>query len=46
MRIGGDDGGAGFVKALEVVDDAAEGFKGLVGFQVADMLADEDLGAH
>ena len=45
MRVGGNEGGAGFVEALEVGDDAAEGFERLVGFQVADVLADEDLGA-
>ena len=45
VGVGGDDGGAGFVEGLEVGDDAAEGFVGLVGFQVADVLADEDLGA-
>ena len=46
VRVGDDDGGAGFVEALEVGNDAAEGFEGLVCFQVADMLADEDPGAH
>ena len=38
MCVGDDDGGAGFVEALEVGNDAAEGFEGLVCFQVADML--------
>ena len=46
VGVGGDDGGAGFVEGLEVGDDAAEGIEGLVGFQVADVLADEDLGAY
>ena len=46
VGVGGDEGGAGFVETLEVGDDAAEGVEGLVGFQVADVLADEDLGAH
>ena len=45
VRVGGDDGGMGFVEGLEVGNDAAEGFERLVGFQVADMLAGEDLGA-
>ena len=46
VGVGGDEGGAGFVEGLEVGNDAAEGVEGLVGFQVADVLADEDLGAH
>jgi hypothetical protein len=46
VRVGGDDRRAGFVEALEVGNDAAEGFEGLVGFQVADMLAEEDLRAN
>ena len=44
VGIGGDDGRLGLVEVLEVGDDAAEGFEGLVGFQIADVLAEEDLG--
>ena len=46
MRVGGDDGGAGFVQVLEVGNHPAEGFAGLLGFEVADVLADEGLGTH
>jgi hypothetical protein len=46
VRIGGDDGGARLVEGLEVGDGAAEGFEGLVRFQVADVLAEEDLLAY
>ena len=46
VGVRGDQGRAGFVQVLEVGDDAAEGVEGLGGFQVADVLADEDLGAH
>ena len=46
VRVGGDDGRCGVVEPLEVGDDAAEGLEGLVGFQVADVLADEDLRPH
>ena len=46
MRVGGDNRGASFIERLKVGNDPAKGLAGLVGFQVADVLADEDLGPH
>ena len=43
MQIGGDNLWFGVVKLLEIGDDAAKGGVRLFGFQVADVLADENL---
>ena len=43
VQIGGDDLRFGFVKLLKIGDDAAEGGVRLLRFQIADVLADEDL---
>ena len=43
MQIGSDDLRLGFVKFFEIGDDAAEGGVRLFRFQVADVLADENL---
>ena len=45
MQVRRDDLGSRFVKPLEIGDHAAEGLVGRVGFQVADVLADEHLRA-
>ena len=43
MQIGGDDLRFGFVKFFKIGDDAAEGGVRLLRFQIADVLADENL---
>ena len=43
MQIGGDDLRLGLVKLFKIGDDAAEGGMGLLRFQIADVLADENL---
>src|ERR1039457_6839058 len=45
VRVGSDDGGAGFVQGLKVINHPAKGFVRLIGFQVTDVLADEGLRA-
>ena len=46
MQVVGDGNGLGLVQAQEVGDDALEGMHGFGGFQIADVLADEDLVAN
>ena len=43
MQIGGDDLRFGVVKFFKIGDDAAEGGVGRLRFQIADVLADENL---
>jgi len=43
MQIGGDDLRFGLVKFFKIGNDAAEGGMGLLRFQIADVLADENL---
>ena len=43
VQIGGDDLRFGLVKFFKIGNDAAEGGMGLLGFQIADVLADENL---
>ena len=43
MQVGGDDLRFRFVKPLEIGDDAAERGMGLLRFQIADVLAEENL---
>ena len=43
MQIGGDDLRHGPVKFFEIGNNAAEGGMGLLRFQIADVLADENL---
>ena len=43
MQVGGDDLRFGLVKFFEIGNDAAEGGVRLFGFQITDVLADENL---
>ena len=43
MQIGGDDFRFGIVKLFKIGDDAAEGVVRRLRFQIADVLADENL---
>jgi len=43
VQVGGDDVRFGLVKLFKIGDDAAEGGMGLLRFQIADMLTDENL---